>query len=111
MFYDIFYGVDYVADIVIGDVRACGEADADFEEGFADAIDIGWGVAVDGLLMHRLPQRTGLDIGVWLTVGCGCPGSVGHSGSSTNGIGDHPAVGCILPRDAQVWIDCGRAEP
>ena len=53
--------VDDVADVGIGDPGAGGEADAGFEEGLADAIGVGGGVAVDGLLVHGLPQRTQLD--------------------------------------------------
>lgn len=53
--------VDNVADMIVGDPWAGGEADAGFEEGLADAIGVGGGVAVDGLLVHGLPQRTQLD--------------------------------------------------
>lgn len=59
--YSGFDFIDDVADVGIGDPGAGGEADAGFEEGLADAIGVGGGVAVDGLLVHGLPQRTQLD--------------------------------------------------
>ena len=59
--YSGFDFIDDVADVGIGDPGAGGEADAGFEEGLADAVGVGGGVAVDGLLVHGLPQRTQLD--------------------------------------------------
>lgn len=82
--YRIFDGVDDVADIIVGDVGAGRKADAGGEEGFAHAVDVGGGVAVDRLLVHGLPKGAGLDVGlveidaqgfdivVGLTVGCSC---------------------------------------
>ena len=43
-------------DVVVGDPGAGGEAEADVEVAFADAVDVGGGVAVNGLLVHGLPQ-------------------------------------------------------
>ena len=82
--YTGFDSIHDVANVVISHVGAGGEADADFEEGLADAVDVGRSVFVDGLLVHWLPKRTGLDVGlieidaqslyifVGLTVGGGC---------------------------------------
>ena len=55
--------VDDVVDVGVGNPGTCGEADADFEEGFRDAVDVGWCVFVDGLFVHRLPQRARFDAG------------------------------------------------
>ena len=42
--------------LFISDPRAGGKADADLEEAFADAVDVGGGIAVDGLFVHGFPQ-------------------------------------------------------
>ena len=49
-----------IPDIIIGYVWAGWEAHADFEDGFADAIDVGWGSFVDRLLVHRFPYWASL---------------------------------------------------
>ena len=48
-------------DVIIGYPRTGGETDADFEEGFAHAVDISWSIFVDRLLMHWLPKGTRFD--------------------------------------------------
>ena len=52
-----------VVDMVVCHPRACRKADADFEEGFGYAVDVGRGVFVDGLAVHRFPQGARLDAG------------------------------------------------
>ena len=55
----VLYGIDDVAHVVVGDVRAGGEADAYFEESFRHAVDVGGSVFINGLTVHGLPQGTG----------------------------------------------------
>lgn len=61
--YAFFDLVDDVADVGVGNPRTSREADADFEEGFRDAVDVGGGVAIDGLFVHRFPQGARFDAG------------------------------------------------
>lgn len=116
-------GVDDVADVGVGHPGTGGEADAYFEEAFAHAVDVGWCVLVDGLLVHRFPKGTALDVGrverhaegldvvVGLTVGSGGFGGVDYAGGSADSSGDHLPVGVLLPLDLQIRIESGGAEP
>lgn len=49
---DLFHDV---ADMVVGDPGAGGEADAHLEKRLADAVGVGGSVLVDRLLVHRFP--------------------------------------------------------
>ena len=114
---------DYVADVFVGDPGTGGEADADFEERFADAVDVGGIVLVDGLLVHRLPEGARLDVCgieshahclyviVGLTVGDCRRGGVGYARSSTNSSGDDLLVGVLLSFDFQFGVERSCAEP
>lgn len=44
-----------VAHMFIGDIWSCGKTDANLEERLADTIDICRCIAIDRLLVHRLP--------------------------------------------------------
>lgn len=115
---DILY---YVADVFVGDPGTGGEADADFEERFADAVDVGGIVLVDGLLVHRLPEGAGfdaglverhaqgLDVGVRLAVGVGGRRGVGHAGGASDRTGDHLGIGAFLSAHFPVRVDGGGA--
>ena len=117
---DILY---YVADVFVGDPGTGGEADADFEERFADAVDVGGIVLVDGLLVHRLPEGARLDVcGIeshahclyviaGLTVGDCRRGGVGYARSSINSSGDDLLVGVLLSFDFQFGVERSCAEP
>lgn len=59
----MYYCVGYVADVGVGDPGAGREADAGGEEGFAHAVGVGGVAAVDGLLVHRLPEGAAFDVG------------------------------------------------
>lgn len=82
-YYTSFDSIHDVADVIVSHVGAGREAYSDFEEGFADTVDVGGSGAIDGLAVHRLPERTGFDVGlieinaqslyivVGLAIGCG----------------------------------------
>lgn len=48
---------DDVADVVVGDAGAGGEAEADLEEALADAVGVGGAAGEDGLFVHGFPER------------------------------------------------------
>ena len=62
LYYCGFDGINDVADVIVGDVGAGWETDADFEEGFGDAIDVCGSVFVDRLLVHRLPKGASFNV-------------------------------------------------
>ncbi len=63
IFNGFFNSIDNVADIVVGDVGAGREADADFEECFRHAVNIGRSILIHRLFVHWLPEWSCLDIG------------------------------------------------
>lgn len=89
----------------VGDPGTGGQADAGGEEGLADAVDIGWAVAIDRLTVHGFPQRTALDVCsveghakgfhvvVGLAVGDGTAGSVCDACRTAYGARYNLAVG------------------
>lgn len=107
---------DDVADVVVGDARAAGEAEAGLEELLADSIDIGRYVPIDRLPVHGLPQRAGLDAGgiqghshgldiaVGLTVGMERSGSVGYSCGSAHSTLNGRFIGVFFALDMQIRI-------
>ena len=82
-------------NILIADIRSAWQAHAYFEEAFADAVDVGWGILIDGLLMHRFPKRSclhtrlvkddaqRLHVGVGLAVGVGALAGMHHACRTT----------------------------
>ena len=106
LLYRVLDAVDDVADVVVGDVGAGGEAQADLEDGLGDGGFRGVGGAgkggaeggqaagpqvhrdasIDRLPVHRLPERPGFHAGgvepdaEGLDVGVGL--AVGHGGGS-----------------------------
>ena len=50
----------YITYILIGHIRSRRQTHADFEQRFRNAVHIGRIVLIDGLSVHRLPQRTRL---------------------------------------------------
>lgn len=109
--------------MLVAHPRSGGEADAHFEEGFAHAVSVDWIVAVDGLLVHWLPQWARLDAGgveghaeslnvvVGLTISsCGLS-RVCNTGSAANSAGDYLFVCFLLAFDAELGVERGRAEP
>ena len=116
-------GGDYVAYVIVCDVWTCGETDAHLEEFLAHAVDVGGGVAVDGLSVHRFPERTrlyvrlvkpytqSLHVVVRLAVGRGCGCRVDDACRPTDRSGDDGFVCVFLTLDPEIRIEGGGAEP
>ncbi len=112
-----------VAEVVVGHPRAGGEAEAGAEEGLADAVGVRRGGGVDGLAVHRFPEGSRLDacgveggahcldVCVWLAVGGGRCGGVGHSRCTADGAREYCGVCLVLPPDPEGGVDCYGAEP
>lgn len=59
--YRFLDGVDDVADIIVGHVRAGGETETDLEEFLLNIVCIDRGTGVDRLFAHRFPGWASLD--------------------------------------------------
>ena len=111
------------ADVDIADPGAGGEADAALEERLADAVDVGGIGAIDGLAVHRLPERTALyaglvqshaqrlHIGVRLAVGHSRRRRMRHTCRAADSTLDHLTVGVLLTLYPQILVEERRAEP
>lgn len=99
------------------------EADADFEEGFADAVGVGGRIFINRLLVHRFPEWSGfysgciechaqcLHVVVGLAVGGGGFYGVGDSRRTADGSGNDFLIGILLAFDAEVGGEGSRTEP